>query len=192
MRTLVIILAVLVIGALITAIGSWLIARAHTPRGRFIKIRRLRQHVVELGGAKAATGVATGANAPAIVLIHGAGCNLEDMRLALGERLAVGHRVILIDRPGMGWSKRSGGEGSSPRYQAAILHELLAALGVERAIIVGHSWGGAVAASFALDHPERTAALALLASPLYPRAHPTTLLYALFAIPVLEIGRAHV
>src|SRR5215469_9870936 len=74
MRTLVIILVVLVIGAAITAIGSWLIARAHPPRGRFIKIRRLRQHVVELGGARAATGVATGANAPAIVLIHGAGC----------------------------------------------------------------------------------------------------------------------
>src|SRR5262249_55530508 len=183
MRTLVIILVVLAIGALVTAIGSWLIACAHPARGGFVKVRRLRQHVVELGRA--------GASAAPIVLIHGAGCNLEDMWLALGERLAVVHRVILIDRPGMGWSKRSGREGSSPRYQAAILHELLTELGVERAIIVGHSWGGALAASFALDFPEQTAALALLAPPLYPLARGTTWLYALFATPVLGWIYAH-
>jgi len=176
MRTLIVIAVVLALGALITAIGSWLIRRAHPPRGRFIKVRHLRQHVVELG---------TMAEALPIVLIHGAGCNLEDMRLVFAERLAARHRVILIDRPGMGWSKRRGRDGSSPRYQAAILREVLDQIGVERAIIVGHSWGGAVAASFALDFPERTAALVLLASPLYPHAHPTISLYALFAIPVL-------
>jgi len=177
MKALLVIAIVLALGALVTAIGSWLIGRAHPPRGRFVEVRRLRQHVVELGTAPAAT--------PPIVLIHGAGCNLEDMRLAFGESLAASHRVILIDRPGMGWSRRRGREASSPQYQAAILREVLDQIGVERAIIVGHSWGGAVAASFALDHPERTAALALLASPLYPHGHPTTLLYALLAIPVL-------
>jgi pimeloyl-ACP methyl ester carboxylesterase len=173
LRTLSIIAIVLAVGALVTLIGAWLIGRAHPPRGRFVKVRRLRQHVVELGEAQA--------GAPPIVLIHGAGCNLEDMRLALGERLAARHRVILIDRPGMGWSKRKGRAGSSPADQAAILREILERLGVERAIIVGHSWGGALAASFKLDHPDRTAALALLAPPLYPFARGTTWLYALFA-----------
>jgi pimeloyl-ACP methyl ester carboxylesterase len=177
MHTLTVIAVVLAVGALVTLIGAWLIGRAHPPRGRFVKVRRLRQHVVELGEARP--------GAPPIVLIHGAGCNLEDMRLALGERLAARHRVILIDRPGMGWSKRKSRAGSSPRYQAAILREILERLGVERAIIVGHSWGGALAASFALDHPDRTAALALLAPPLYPFARGTTWLYALFATPVL-------
>jgi len=177
METVIVIAVVLALAALVTAIGAWLIGRAHPPRGRFVKVQRLRQHVVEIGEAQA--------NMPPIVLIHGAGCNLEDMRLDLGERLAAGHRVILIDRPGMGWSKRRGRDGSSPRYQAAILREVLDQIGIEQAIIVGHSWGGAVAASFALDHPERTAALALLASPLYPHGHPTTSLYALFATPVL-------
>lgn len=177
MHTLTLIAVVLAIGALVTIVGTWLIGRAHPPRGRFVKVRRLRQHVVELGEAQA--------GAPPIVLIHGAGCNLEDMRLALGERLAARHRVILIDRPGMGWSKRKGRAGSSPAYQAAILREVLERLGIERAIIVGHSWGGALAASFALDHPDRTAALALLAPPLYPFARSTTWLYALFATPAL-------
>ena len=177
METLLVIALVLALGVIVTAIGSWLIGRAHPPRGRFVNVRRLRQHVVERGEAQA--------NAPPIVLIHGAGCNLEDMRLAFGESLAASHRVILIDRPGMGWSRRRGHDRGSPRYQAAILREVLDLIGVERAIVVGHSWGGAVAASFALDHPDRTAALALLASPLYPHAHPTTSLYTLFAIPVL-------
>jgi pimeloyl-ACP methyl ester carboxylesterase len=177
MRTLIVIAVVLALGALVTAIGSWLIGRAHPPRGRFVKVRHMRQHIVELG--------TVADDAPPIVLIHGAGCNLEDMRLAFGESFAVRHRVILIDRAGLGWSKRRGREVSSPRYQAAILRDVLDQIGVERAIIVGHSWGGAVAASFALDHPDRTAALVLLTSPLYPHRHPTTSLYALFGIPVL-------
>ena len=177
MRTLLIIAIVLALGALVTAIGSWLIGRAHPPRGRFVKVRGIRQHVVELGTAAA--------DAPPIVLIHGAGCNLEDMRLSLGERLSARHRVILVDRAGMGWSKRKGRDGSAPQFQAAILRDVLDQLGIARAIIVGHSWGGALAAAFALDFPDRTAALILLASPFYPHAHATTSLYALFAIPIV-------
>jgi pimeloyl-ACP methyl ester carboxylesterase len=177
MHTLIVIAVVLALGALLTAIGSWLIGRAHPPRGRFVKVRHMRQHVVELGTAAA--------DEPPIVLIHGAGVNLEDMRLDLGERLAARHRVILIDRPGMGWSRRKGRDGSAPRFQAAILRELLDQLGIAQAIIVGHSWGGALATSFALDYPDRTAALILLASPFYPHAHPTTSVYALFAMPIV-------
>jgi pimeloyl-ACP methyl ester carboxylesterase len=177
MHTLIAIAVILGLGALVTAIGSWLIGRAHPPRGRFIRVRRLRQHVVELGA-----GVG---DAPPIVLIHGAGCNLEDMRLAFGERLSARHRIIFIDRPGMGWSKRKTRDGSVPQFQAAILREVLDQLGIAQAVIVGHSWGGALAASFALDYPDRAAALILLGSPLYPHPHPTTSLYALFAMPVL-------
>src|SRR6516225_7182006 len=153
MHTLIVVAIILAIGALVTVIGSWLIGRAHPPHGRLVKVQGMRQHVVELGEQQA--------NAPPIVLIHGAGCNLEDMRLDLGARLA------------------------APHFQAAILCEVLDQLGVARAIIVGHSWGGALAVSFALDYPDRTAALILLASPFYPLAHPTTSLYALFAMPVV-------
>jgi pimeloyl-ACP methyl ester carboxylesterase len=177
MHTLIVIAVVLALAGLITAIGSWLIGRAHPPRGRFVRGRRMRQHVVELG--------TTVGDTPPIVLIHGAGVNLEDMRLALGERLAAGRRIILIDRPGLGWSKRRGRDASAPKVQAAILRELLDELGIGRAVVVGHSWGGALAASFALDYPDRTAALILLASPLYPHAHPTTSMYAFFAMPIL-------
>jgi pimeloyl-ACP methyl ester carboxylesterase len=161
-------------GAVITIIGARLIERAHPPRGHFVAVGGLRQHVVELGAS---------AGTP-IVLLHGAGCNLEDMRLALGERLAARHRVILIDRAGLGWSERKRRRGSSPSYQAAILHDVFDRLGIERAVVVGHSWGGALAAAFALDHPARVAGLVLLAPPLYPFPRSMTWLYALFAAPV--------
>jgi pimeloyl-ACP methyl ester carboxylesterase len=166
--------AVLVVGSLVTVVGSWLIGRAHPPRGYFIKIGQMRQHVVELGEQT---------DRPPIVLVHGAGCNLEDMRLALGERLAARHHVILIDRPGMGWSKREGKGGSSPAYQAAMLRDVLDRLETKRAIVVGHSWGSALAAAFALDYPDRAAALVLLAPPLYPVPSRTIWLYTAFAIP---------
>ena len=103
MHALTVVAAFLGGGAAVTFIGAKLIELAHPPCGRFLKIGGLRQHVVELGEG---AGVV---NAPAIVL-HGAGCNLEDMRLALGERLAARHRVILLDRPGLGWSERKGGD----------------------------------------------------------------------------------
>lgn len=170
---------ILAAGAVITFIGARLIERAHPPRGRFVDVDGLRQHVVELGANDGAQN-----NSPPIVLLHGAGCNLEDMRLALGARLAARHRIILVDRAGLGWSERKGRRGSSPAYQAAMLRDVLDRLGIARAVIVGHSWGGALAASFALDHPQRVAGLVLLAPPLYPLRRSITWLYALFATPV--------
>jgi pimeloyl-ACP methyl ester carboxylesterase len=171
---------VLAAGAVVTFIGAWLIERAYPPRGGFVEVNGLRQHVVELGGhAKPPN------NVPPIVLIHGAGCNLEDMRLALGERLAAGHRVILVDRAGLGFSARQGRRGSSPAYQASVLCGVLDRLGVARAIVVGHSWGGALAAAFALDYPQRTAGIVLLAPPLFPGLRSMTWLYMAFATPIL-------
>lgn len=165
---------ILAAGAIVTVIGTRLIEWAHPPRGRFVAVGGLRQHVFELGAA----------GGTPIVLLHGAGCNLEDMRLALGERLATRYRVVLVDRAGLGWSERRRRDGSSPAAQAAILRDVLDRLGIERAIVVGHSWGGALAAAFALDHPQRVAGLVLLAPPLYPLMRRMTWLYALFATPV--------
>ncbi len=178
MTTLLIIVAVFCAGAVITGIGTRLIERAHPPRGRFIEVGGLPQHVLELG---ADTG---GPSTPTIVLLHGAGCNLEDMHLALSERLAARHRVILLDRPGLGWSERNAGQGSSPAYQAAVLREVLDRLGVDRAVVVGHSWGGTLALTFALDHPRRIAGLVLIAAPTHPPLPLMMRLNAGFATPV--------
>ena len=140
--------------AAITQVGVVLIERAHKPTGRMIDVAGGRLHVVELGIRSAA---------PAIVLVHGASSNLGAMRHPLGERLSASHRVILIDRPGHGWSTRDVLSASTPAVQARMIDEALGKLGVDRAIIVGHSWAGALAARMALDFPERVSGLVLLA-----------------------------
>jgi len=168
---------VLVIGAVITRIGAVLIERAHMPRGRVVDVGGLRQHVVDTGTVAREQGTP-------IVLIHGAGCNLEDMRLALGERLR-GRRLIFIDRPGHGWSERRGVDGSSPAYQAAMIRDVLDRLGVSRAILVGHSWGGALALRFALDYPQHVSGLVILAPPLYPFPRRLTWFYDVMATPFI-------
>jgi pimeloyl-ACP methyl ester carboxylesterase len=185
MLALIIIAALLGVSVLVTLTGSWLIARAHPPRGRRIDVDGLLQHVVDVGPAKGGE-----AGLP-LVLLHGAGCNLEDMRLALGERLVARHRLILVDRPGAGWSERRGRVSSSPAVQAAMLRELLDCLGVARAVLVGHSWGGALALAFALDHPQRTAGLGLLSPPTHPHLRWMRRLYRPLAAPIFGQLFAH-
>ena len=182
MTAVLIILAILCAGAAATLIGSRMIEGRFPPRGRWIVAGGLRQHVVELG--------ASSAGKPPVVLLHGAGCNLEDMR-ALGERLAATHRVILVDRPGQGWSEGNGRATCSPAAQAAILREVLECLGVGRVILAGHSWGGTLAVAFALDHPDRAAGLVLLAPPTHPHLHRLTWLYGMLSLPVAGWLFAH-
>ncbi len=107
---------------------------------------------------------------PAIVLVHGASGNMEDMRLALGEKLAASHRVILIDRPGHGWSSRPDGDTyASPARQAALVAQALDGLGVE-ARDPGAAIPGAAPSvtAYALSFPERTAGLVLLSAVTHP------------------------
>jgi pimeloyl-ACP methyl ester carboxylesterase len=152
-----VVVAVLGCCAAFTAVGVWLIERAHRPGGVFVPVSGGRLHVVELGAPQ-------GGNDLPVVLLHGASGNLEDQRLVLGNRLAATRRVILIDRPGHGFSDRPGARAdASPARQAALVAQALAGLGVARAIIVGHSWSGALAAAYALDYPDRVAGLLLLA-----------------------------
>jgi pimeloyl-ACP methyl ester carboxylesterase len=147
-----------------TALGVARLEAAFPPTGRFVDVQGVRLHVVELGLARGAPGAE-----PALVLIHGASGNLEDMRLALGERLASSHRVILIDRPGHGWSARPNcADDASPARQAEFVAGALEQLGVKRAILIGHSWGGAFATAYALAFPQQTAGLVLLSAPTHP------------------------
>ena len=161
----VIVLAIM-LGVLVamTTFGVARIEAAHPPTGQFIEVEGVRLHVAELGLARGSLGAE-----PAVVLIHGASGNMEDMRLALGEKLAESHRVILIDRPGHGWSSRPADDTyASPARQAGLVTEALKQLGVRRAILVGHSWGGAFATAYALAFPERTAGLVLLSAVTHP------------------------
>ena len=155
-----IVVAALAILALVTQAGVWLTQRAHPAQGRMIEVAGATLHIVDIGPRDPAS--------PPIVMLHGASSNLEVMRQPVGERLAKSHRVILIDRPGHGWSTRANLEDSTPAIQGRMIDEALAKLGVGRAIFVVHSWAGALGARMALDYPERVAGMVMLAPVAYP------------------------
>jgi pimeloyl-ACP methyl ester carboxylesterase len=156
----IVVVAALAVLAALTQAGVLALQRAYPAQGRMIEVEGARLHVVDIGPRDAA--------GPPIVMLHGASSNLEAMRRPLGERLAGHHRVILIDRPGHGWSTRVREQDSTPAVQARMIEEALAKLGVGPAIFVVHSWAGALGARIALDYPQRVAGLVMLA----PVTHP--------------------
>jgi pimeloyl-ACP methyl ester carboxylesterase len=100
---------------------------------------------------------------PTVILIHGASGNSRDFSFDLSRRLADRYRVVAFDRPGLGHTDRLHTAGESPQEQARLLDAAAKELGISRAVIVGHSYGGAVALAWALERPERVAAIVSLA-----------------------------
>ena len=122
-----------------------------------------------------------------VVLLHGNVVTAEDYLLSgvfdpLVER---GHRVVTIDRPGFGYSDRPQGTLWTPAAQAHLLRHAFARLGLERPVVVGHSWGTMVALALALDDPDAVGGLVLLSGYYKPTARLDVPLVALAAIPVI-------
>lgn len=148
--------------------------RENPPAGQFVVVDGVRLHNVERG------------EGPALVLLHGNGVFLQDFELSgLLEHAARRYRVIAFDRPGFGYSERPRGAVWMPATQAKLLHDALRALGVERPIVLGHSWGTLVALSMALDFPADVRALALLSGYYYPSVRLDAPLSAVPALPVI-------
>jgi pimeloyl-ACP methyl ester carboxylesterase len=150
---LVLLVAVL-IGGLVwfTASTARKVEAALPPRGRFIEIDGERIHYLDTGGA-----------GPPVVMIHGLGGNLLHFDYALAGRLAGEFRLVLVDRPGSGYSTRAAGADATLTAQAVAIAKLIGALGLTRPLLVGHSLGGAVSLALALDHPDCVGGLVLIA-----------------------------
>ncbi len=182
-RSVLVVAGVLVGTALLGLVGfsaletRWIEA-SYPPEGRFVAIDGGRLHVTERKPAGAARGT--------VVLLHGATGNQADVMLPLGDRLAaLGFRVLAPDRPGHGWSDRPDGvEDASPARQAVLIRQGLEGLGVTHAIILGHSWSGALAASFALDQRDFTDGLVLVSPVTHPWPGGIAWYYAPAASPV--------
>jgi pimeloyl-ACP methyl ester carboxylesterase len=159
MISVVVVMALMML-ALVTQAGVLALQRTYPAQGKMIEVAGATLNVLDIGPRDTA--------APPIVMIHGASSNLETLRRPLGDRLAGNHRVILIDRPGHGWSPRARLADSTPAIQGRMIDEALEKLGVGRAIFVVHSWAGALGARMALDYPGRVAGLVMLAPVAYP------------------------
>src|SRR5260370_29344189 len=82
--------------------------------------------------------------------------------------LAQTHRLFRVYGPGHGGIARERWADSPPVIKGRMIEQALAKLGVGRAIIVAHSWAGALGLRMALDYPERVAGVVLLAPVAYP------------------------
>lgn len=98
-----------------------------------------------------------------VVLLHGLASSAVTW-MPVVERLGPHVHVIAPDLIGHGRSTKPGGGDYSLGSYASGLRDLLVSLGVDRATIVGHSFGGGVAQQFAYQHPELTERLVLESS----------------------------
>jgi pimeloyl-ACP methyl ester carboxylesterase len=127
--------------------ASWRLLRPEPVR--FWRGRRL-PHVV--AGSR-------GAGQP-VLLLHGQPGSASDWA-AVTAALEVDHLLIVPDRPGYGLT---GGRAGGFSANARALERLLVGLGVEGAIVVGHSWAGGVAMQMAVDFPHLVSGLVLVSS----------------------------
>ena len=137
--------------ALFTAWTARQVEKRVPPEGRFLEIDGERIHYVDEGSG------------PPLLLIHGLAGQTRNFTCALLGKLKQDFRVVILDRPGSGYSTRSAAAPANIAAQACTISRLCQALGLEQPLVVGHSLGGAVALGLALNHPEQVAGLALLA-----------------------------
>lgn len=146
----------------------------HAEHSRFADVDGVRVHFQDVGSP----------DAPVLFLVHGfASSNLVWSKVLL-ELAEQGFRVIAPDLLGYGYSAKPRDLEYTISRQAQMVVGLMQVLGVARANIIGSSYGGAVAATIALDYPELIEKLVLVGAVTNNR--PTRyLLMRLFGSPVI-------
>jgi pimeloyl-ACP methyl ester carboxylesterase len=177
---------VLLLGVLgVSAAGALCIDKAYPSVGGFVELAGMRLHYSERLPKGRPRGV--------VLLLHGASGSQADLMIPLGDRLAArGFRVLAFDRPGLGWSGRSGAVAdASPTRQAELLREAALRLGVTEAIVVGHSLAGAICTELAVERPEFVRGLVLIAPVTHPWRSDVSWYYRAAAAPFLGWWFAH-
>ena len=155
-------------GVILTGIGliaSYFYVRSKTrqverdnpPEGKFVEVDGIRLHYLDQGSG------------PTLVLLHGNGVYSKDFQTSgLLQQASEQYRVIAFDRPGFGYSERPRTTLWTPDKQAALLLRALEQIGVDSAIVAGHSWGTMVALAMGLQQPGFVRGLVLLSGYFYP------------------------
>ncbi|MEX0306968.1 MAG: alpha/beta fold hydrolase [Ruegeria sp.] len=156
-------IVILVLLAILWGVAVWRSAKnealaeaAFRPEGQLLDVDGIAVHAVVMG------------EGPDVVLIHGSSGNTRDMTFALAPILAENYRVIVFDRPGLGYSESFNPKGETIVEQAEILQRAAAKLGAEKPIVAGQSYGGSVSLAWAVTRPDNIAALVLIAPAAIP------------------------
>jgi len=146
----------------------------HPAAGEYVTVDGVRLHMVQHGSGRP------------VLLLHGAAGTLHDFDAVvrpLGER---GFRAIALDRPGHGFSQAIPHSASSAHAQARLLRSLVRQLGLDRPIVVGYSWSGALALACAELWPDEMGAAVLVGGTTHQGEPPRNLLYWLLRTPVAD------
>ncbi|HYR78162.1 MAG TPA: alpha/beta hydrolase [Pyrinomonadaceae bacterium] len=127
--------------------------------------------------------VIKGAGRP-VILIHGNPGSCQDWA-RLYTPISSRYQAIAFDRPGHGHSDRPNHRDITVDIQAQMLHTALRELQIERPILVGHSWGGALALAYALEFPDDLSGLVLLAPAVYESDDGVSFLSKLPGFPII-------
>src|SRR6266851_1027623 len=123
-------------------------------QSKFVKVDGARLHFVIKGAGRP------------VILIHGNPGSCQDWA-RLYTPIASRYQAIAFDRPGHGHSDRPNHRDMTVDIQAQMLHTAVRELQIERPILVGHSWGGALALAYALEFPDDLSGLVLVAPAVY-------------------------
>lgn len=173
-------IGLLVLLAIVVVATGWRVAARHgaamsafPPDGQFVEVDGHPVHYIQRG---------TG---PDLVLIHGASGNTRDFTFSLVDELTDRYRVTVFDRPGLGHTPRLARQGVTLQDQTDLLVAATGALGIDKPIVLGQSFGGAVAMAWAVHHPERLSAVVNVAGATYPWDGELNRFYATLAKPVI-------
>jgi pimeloyl-ACP methyl ester carboxylesterase len=148
--------------------------RDNPPTGQFVDVQGVRLHYVDRG------------NGEPLVLLHGNGSMIQDFDSSgLIAMASKKYRVIAFDRPGFGHSSRPRGRMWTPPAQADLVHEALQRMGINRAIVLGHSWGASVATALALKHPQAVSGLVLASGYYFPTVRADVVMLCGPAVPIV-------
>lgn len=124
----------------------------NSEHSRFVAVDGARVHYQEFGDA----------GSPTLLLVHGYTASVTVWKSSAPLLAERGLHVVALDLLGFGYSEKPSWFEYSIAAQARIVSRFMNRIGIGRATVVGHSYGGAVAATLALDYPERVENLALV------------------------------
>ena len=129
-------------------------------RGSFVTVEGIRLHYMRKG-----KGVP-------VVFLHGGILCADDFKEVMEIAASCGYEAITFDRPGYGYSERPMNEKVTPAVQARLIHGALQQLGIEKPIMVGHSWSGLLVMTYALQYPDEITGIVTLAGAMYKEGYP--------------------
>ena len=138
-----------------------------------VTVDQLRVHYIETG------------NGPTLVLIHGNPGDTQDFAFGSIGLLCGEYRIVAVDRTGHGKSERLGGKAATLDYQAGLLHQTLQQIGITKPILIGHSWGGAMALEYTLKYAGDVSGLVLLAPAAYEDKDVHKVMRVITSVPLI-------